>query len=421
MKKLIYKTLCAVLCACVAASSAALPAGAVGTLNKDSEICEGSVIKCGKTLVTLVNNFKKNKTRIYRSKLSGKGLKLVDKAEIYSDAQLYSVGDRVYYRKGEKLVGYKPKTGKKSGGVELDPDDEFKLKDKKGFLINVKGVCANGFVVEYRGEGLCLVDFEGNRTVISPKKDNVYIASADNYVFYYKAEKKKSSRYVCGVYRYEAGAGKAEKVSSFSTIKKPSAKPDFAFAYVGKKKLCFTAGTVSSGAFEGCLYSMNRDGGQLKTVKENTSGNITPGKGCGYISCADAKGNYFIYKLTEDGKLKSKLKYTNGNYPLISYTTEKDSAVAIEVSRFNYGYNVYTLPKIKKAKGKKQFDADSRITNKHTGNVLVSPTISGSAGDLVLLTYGIYSYGSDNSLENVYDCETYLINARSGNKKLIDR
>lgn len=418
IKKIISTALCVVTLA-----SAALPAGAVGTIDKTSDVSEGSVIKCGKYLVLLANNYKKDRTSIYRTALNGKKSKLVARTKIFNDAQLYSYKGKVYYRKDEKIYKYTPKSNKKSVAVKLDPKNKYKLRDKKGFFINIKGICSEGFVVDYRKEGLCLVDFEGNKKVISPydKKGSVYIGSADGAVFYYKPEKKKDKRYVAGVYRYEAGAENAERVSQFTTVRKASAMPDSAYAYITDKKIVFTAGVTGGDGFEGCVYSMNTDGSQLKKLKENTGGNITPGKNCAYLGLATKKGDYILYKISKKGKLSAKLKYTNGNYPIISYTTEKDSALAINVSRFNYGYDVFALGKIAKAKGKKLFDADSQIKNAYTGNVLVSPTISGSAGDIALVTYGIYCYASDNSLEYVYKCESYLVNARSGNKVLIDR
>lgn len=419
----VKKLLSSALCAATVISCAASPAQAVGTIGENSGFSEGAVIKSGKYLVSLVNNYKKNKTRIYRTKLNGKGAKLVAQTDIYNDAQLYTFKKKIYFRKGENIISYSPKSGKKSTAVKLDRENKFKLRDKKGFLINIKGICAEGFIVDYRKTGLTLVSFKGEKTVISPydKTNTVYICSTGKYAFYYKVEKKQSSRYVLRVYRYDFAEKKTEALEKFSGIKKPSAKPDSANTYISKKKIVFTAGCSANGGFEGCLCSMNPDGSSVKKLKEDTAGNITPGKNCAYISYADVKGNYYLYKISPNGKLSAKVKYTSGNYPLISYTTSKNSAIAISVSRFNYGYNVYALGKIAKSKGRKIFDADSQIKNAYTGNVLVSPTISGSCGDITLLTYGIYCYAPDNSLEYVYKCETFLVNARTGKKIKIDK
>ena len=104
IKKIISTALCILTLA-----SAALPAGAVGTIDKTSDVSEGSVIKCGKYLVLLANNYKKDRTSIYRTALNGKKSKLVARTKIFNDAQLYSYKGKVYYRKDENIYKYTPK------------------------------------------------------------------------------------------------------------------------------------------------------------------------------------------------------------------------------------------------------------------------------------------------------------------------
>lgn len=416
-KKLLSAAFCALTLA-----SVAIPANAAGTFGKGSPVKEGSAVKIGKTLVTMVNNYRTEQTRIYRSKLNGKKLRLVAKTPMYPDSQLYSYKSRVYYRKGEKIMVYNPKSGKKSTAVKLDPKNKFKLSDKKGFLIKVAGLTKYGFIVNYRGEGLALVSFDGNKTVFdsNAKTSSVYIASNSKFAFYYKCENKKSSRFICDLYRYSFISGESEKLQSFKTVKKAKTAPDTASAYVAKKKVIFNAGEASDGLYEGSTYSMNSDGTDLKKLKEYTGSSLTPAKNGAYISYTTEKGVYILYKITPSGKLKSAVNYKNGNYPLISYTDENGGALAISVSRFNYGYDVYSLKKVKKAKGKKVLDADSRIKNTFTGDVVVSPSITGSVGSVALVTYGVYCY-SGSTLIDVYKCESFLINTKTGNKVRIDK
>lgn len=421
MKKL-RNILSTVLCAAVIAS-VVIPAGAVKVTDKTNRFSEGTVMKSGKYLVSLVNNFRAGQTRIYRTKLNGKGRKLVAKTKIFNDAQLYSYNGRIYYRKDESIIAYNPKTGSKSTALKLDPQNKYKISDKKGYLIKVAGICEKGFMVDYRDEGLCLVEFDGNTTPVELKDKNkaVYLCSTEKYTFYYKTELSKGSRYIARLYRYEYGMDAPVRVGDFATIKKAKAKPDFSTVYVTKKKIMFTAGSNIRDVFVGCLYSMNRDGTGLKTVKEKTNGTITPGKKCAFLSITTKKGDYSLCKLSENGKLSSAIKYNKGNYPLISYTTDKNTALAVTMSKFNYGYNLFALKKVAKMKGKKLFDADSQVKNAYIGNIVVSPSITGSAGHIALVTYGVYCYDDNGTLLDVYKCETFLINPKSGNKIKIDK
>ncbi len=425
----VKKLLSAFLCALIAATSLLVPssADALG-INDTSEgdFRDGAMVQCGKYILSAVNNVKKNKLRIYRTNLKGKKKKLIETTPNYAGNALLTYKDKVYYRKGTNVMAYEPKTDRKSKmfDMALTAQQNGSQKSK----ISMLAVCPRGIIYRDSFNEICVYSFDGANSVIANgtaskcKAYTAFLGATDEYIFCYRTEKKSGGRYIQQMYRYTYGEIKAKKIGTFKSVKKPYTIPDDGTFHVFKKKIIFTVGgSDKDGLFEGVLCSMNRDGSGIKTLKDGSVGAVIfPAKSGAYITSTDKKGNTVLNKISTSGKLSQTVKYTDIKYPIISYTTSGGCAVGINVAKTEFGYDLYALGKVKKTTGKRVIKASSLLKKSDYGYVLVSPLICGSVGDLVLVTYGVYRYDNKGYFEKVYRCKSYIVNAKTGKKTLID-
>lgn len=419
MKKLIS----ALLCAMVAAVSLVVPVSALDT--SDDEFCTGSMVKCGKFIVSAVNNVKQNKLKIYRTNLKGKKKKLAATTKNYTGKALLTYKDKVYYRKNNVVMSYDPKADKKKKLFNLNAGEH---KAKNTDNISVLSICPLGIIYRDAACAIYLYGFDGSDTMVADSSTskvncyNTFLGATEDRIFYYRAEKKSGSSYVLQLYGFIYSDGKVQKVGKIRSLKNPYTVPNDGTFYMLKKKIVFTVGAPDkNGMFEGVLCSMKKDGTGIKTLKTGSIGSaIFPSDSGAYITSTDSKGNTILCKISENGKLKQAIAYTDIKYPIISYTTESGRAVGINVADTEFGYDLYTLDKVKKTTGKKVIEAKSLLEKSDYGYILVTPSISGSVGDLVLVTYGVYRYDNNGYFEKVYRCKSYIVNAKTGTKILID-
>ena len=418
------KLLSAVLCALIAATAFAFPASALDS--DEGDFCGGSMVQCGKYIVSAVNNVKKNKLRIYRTNLKGKKKKLVATTPTYSGTALLTYKDKVYYRKGTAVIAYAPSTNKKSKLFDM-ADGQHKAR--KNDSVSMLAICPQGIVYRDAFSAIYLRGFDGSDNMAADgsaskyNSYNTFLGATADSIFYYRTEKKSGGRYVQQMYRYICGDLAVQKVGAFKSVKKPYSVPNNGSFRALADKLVFTVGGADkNGQFKGVLCSMNRDGSGIKTLKEGAVGAvILPAKSGAYITLTDKKGNTGLTKISDKGKLTQAVKYTDIKYPIITYTTPSGCAVGINHSKTEFSYDLYTLPKVKKAVGKRVIKAGSLLKKSDYGYILVTPTISGSVGDLVLVTYGVYRYDNKGYFEKVYRCQSYIVNAKTGKKTLIDK
>lgn len=418
------KLLSAFLCALIAASAVAFPASALDT--DEGDFCGGSMVQCGKYIVSAVKNVKKNKLKIYRTNLKGKQKKLVATTQTYPGTALLTYKDKVYYRKGTAVITYAPSANKKSTLFDM-ADGQHKPSKKDN--ISLLAICPEGIIYRDAFSAIYLRGFDGSDKMAADSaaskfnSHNTFLGATEDSIFYYRTEKKSGTRYVQQLYRYTYGDSAAQKIGRFKSVKKPYTVPDDGSFYVLKDKIVFTVGAADkSGLFEGVLCSMNKDGSGIKTLKEGSVGSmILPAKSGAYITLTDKKGNTVLSKISDKGKLTQVVKYTDIKYPIISYTTPSGCAVGINLSKTEFGYDLYALKKVKKTGGKRVIKAGDLLKKSDYGYILVTPTISGSVGDLVLVTYGVYRYDNKGYFEKVYRCQSYIVNAKTGKKNLIDK
>ena len=418
------KLLSIVLCVLFAGTALIVPANALDTT--ESGFCGGSMVQCGKYIVSAVNNVKKSKLRIYRTSLKGKKKKLVATTPTYPGTALLTYKDKVYYRKGTAVIAYAPSTGKKSKQFDM----AYGLhKASKKDSISMLAVCPQGIVYRDALSAIYLRGFDGSDNMVADSaaskfnSHNTFLGATEDSIFYYKTEKKSGSRYVQQMYRYIYSDLTVQKTGSFNSVKKPYNVPsDGSFCVVGDKLIFTVGGIGKSGQFEGVLCSMNKDGSGVKTLKEGAVGPVIfPAKSGAYITLTDKKGNTGLTKISDKGKLTQAVKYTDIKYPIITYTTPSGCAVGINHSKTEFSYDLYALPKVKKTVGKMVIKAGNLLKKTDYGYILVTPTIGGSVGDLVLVTYGVYRYDNKGDFEKVYRCQSYIVNAKTGKKTLIDK
>ncbi len=414
------------LCMAMAVGCIFVPTTASAADGEATTCSKGPVVKCGKYLYSIALDGLDNSdsSDIIRTTVTGGSPKVVVEDVTSISGYIFTYKTKFYYQDKNKIKCYNTKSSKvstlKSFKYKGDIDDDFSVS---GITAVIRGICPKGLIVEQDKKGIYLINFKGKSKKIAGAKENKiksyneYVTATDKYVFYHISEKKSKGIYTDRLYRYDLKKGSLKKMGTYKSDKIAEA-PHISDSYIFKDKILFISMSFDKSYMTvGTVYSMDKNGNNIKKIKSGVDLTFKPGKGCVYVQQTDAKsGKYALYKISSKGKVTTAIKPTklSVNKPILAATTTTGYSLNMKMSKDYMSYDIYRngKPSLKKGNlvmtGKSQCDSDEQVA---------MPLPYGTYKDMVLLTYAVM----DMEDEDDATYRTYLVNAKTGSYQLISK
>lgn len=392
--KRIFSIIIAVL---ILTSVVALPTTVSAATNDANSFKSGKFVKCG-GYYFFVNTNKNGKSTLYRVNSAGKKKKAISNINFYSNDNLLSYKNRIYFNDNKGVMCYIPKNNKK-----------FYLK--KGKYESV-GICNKGIISSDYNTGLTLIRFNKKVKRIN-SYSNSYMCSNSKYIFYYST-KEVGSKYKITIKRFNLSKNKSKTASTLTIKKYGHSTISCTASHVFKKNIIFSVGSYEGTGlyYSGVVYKMNSIGAGVKKISNKSIYSFTPGKNCIYGLVQKYETSSF-YKITSNGKC-TKVKGINN---LKESNLNNYCLFAKDVGSNNEDlYSSY----IGKGKSKRLFKASSYVKSTDPNNSYAVGVGVGSYGDMALIEIRVFSptggIGWRPLLLRTY---TYMVNLKTGSKVLL--